>query len=147
MPVEVSDWHVDLVRTFLRQDDGKLKPMLGQMPRTYEVDGTGVLLWAAFVEATFRRFPDGNVADIIRFVAHVRIRRGRNAPPISPAAAEKLIISALTATEADGLTDLEKGQHIILLSELIEDEALTDAQLDAFLDVARTHAKHIAASL
>lgn len=147
MPVEVTDWHVDLIRTFLRQDDDRLRPMLGLMPRTYELDGTGVLLWAAFVEAAFRRFPDGSVADIIGFVAHARVRRGRNAPPINPSAAEKLIVSALTATEPTGLTDLEKAQHIILLSELIEDEDLTDAQLDAFLAAARTHAEHIAAAL
>lgn len=147
MPVQITDWHVDLVRTFLCQDDEKLKPMLGLMPRTNKPDGTTVLLRAAFVEAVLRRFTGKTRADVIRFVAHTRVRRGRNAPPIDPAAAETVIISALAGTETEGLTDLQKAQHIILLAELIEDENPTDAELDEFLTAARTYAERLAATL
>lgn len=87
------------------------------------------------------RFAGGTRADVIRFVAHARIRRGRNAPPIDPAVAEKLIMEALTATPAEGLTEMQKSQHIILLCELIEDENPTWNQLDEYLASARTRAE------
>ena len=147
MPVEITDWHVDLVRTYLRQDDERLRPMIAMLPRTNEPDGSALLLRAAFVEATHRRFTGMTRADIVRFVAHARIRRGRNAPPIDPAAAEKLIIAALTATRTEDLTELQRAQQIILLSELIEDEQPTDAELEDFLTTARTHAERLAATL
>jgi len=147
MPIQVTDWHVAWVRAFVSQDMETLKPMLAQTPRTNEPDGTTLMLRAAFVEAIRRRFVGGTRADIVRFVAHARVRRGRDAPPIDPAVAEKLILEVLTGTPADGLTDLQKGQHIILLSELVEDEELTPEALDAFLDDARVHAERIAATL
>ena len=147
MPIAITDWHVAWVRAFLRQDMETLKPMLERTSRTNEPDGTTLLLRAAFVEAVRRRFVGGTRADVVRFVAHSRIRRGRNAPPVDPAVAEKLIMEVLTGTPADGLTDLQKGQHIILLSELVEDEDLTAPELEAFLADARTYAEQVAATL
>jgi hypothetical protein len=147
VPVEITDWHVDLLRTYLRQDDAKLRPMARMIGAKDELDGSGVLMWAAFVEACHRRFTRKTGADIVRFVAHARIRRGRNAPPIAPGAAEKLIISALAGTRAEGLTELQRAQHIILLSELIEDAAPTEAELEQFLTAARTYAERLAATV
>ena len=146
VPVQITDWHLALVRGFLRQDDAKIAPMLQAVPQN-EVEGTGVLMYAAFAEAVHRRFTGRPRADIIRFVADSRVRRGRNAPPVNPTIAERLIIAALSGSPVHGLTELQRAQHIILLSELVEDEAFTDAQLDAFLGVARTHAERIAAGL
>lgn len=147
MAIQITDWHVAWVRAFVSQDAETLKPMLEQTPRTNEPDGTTVLLRAAFVQAVRRRFAAKTRADVIRFVAHARIRRGRNAPSIDPAVAETLILAVLNGTATEGLTDLQKGQHIILLSELMEDEALTADELETFLAEARTYAEQIAATL
>lgn len=146
MPTEISDWQVELVRTFVSQDVEALKPMLAYMPKrtdpgSNEPDGTSLLLRAMFVEACHRRFAGATRADIIRFVSHARIRRGRNAPKIDPAAAEKLILEAVTGTPAEDLTELQKAQHIILLCELIEDENPTWSRLDEYLTTARTFAE------
>lgn len=145
MPIQITAFHVDLVRGFLEGEDERIAPMLKLIPRN-EVEGTGVLMYAAFVEAVHRRFTGSPRSDIIHFVADIRIRRGRNAPPIKPAVAEKLIIAALSGTVAEGLTDLEKAQEIILLAELIEDERLSEDEMDAFLGDALRYADEIAAA-
>ena len=147
MSVEITDWDADLVRTYLRQDDEKLRSMVSGITPRAEIDGAGLLLRAAFVEAAYRRFEGGTRADVIRFVAHARIRRGRNAPPIDAAAAERLIVAALTGGRAEGLTELQRAQQVILLGELVEDEDLTEAELEAFLQTVRGHAERLAASL
>jgi len=147
MPVEITDWHVRLVRAFVTQDVEALKPMLSHIPKSDEPDGTVLMLRAAFFEACRRRFDGGTRADVIRFVSHARIRRGSNAPPIDPAAAEKLVMEVLTGAPAEGLTDMEKSLYILLLGELIEDENPTWDQLDAYLESARTRAERIAATL
>jgi len=146
MPLQITDWHVAWVRAFVSQDAEALRPMLAQTPRTDEPDGTTLLLRAAFSLAVRRRFVGGTRADVVRFVAHARIRRGRDAPPIDPGVAEKLIMEVLTGTPAEGLTELQKAQHIILLSELVEDERPTADELDAFLADARAYAEQIAAA-
>ena len=147
MVVAVSDWHVELLRAYLRQEPERFQPMLRQMPRADEVDGSGVVMYAAFVEAVRRRFVGRTRADVIRFVAHARVRRGREAPPIDPSAAEKLIVAALGGGRAEGLTDLQRAQHIILLGELIEDEGLSTAELEDFLATVRASAEQLAASM
>lgn len=148
MPIEITGTQVATLRAFLGRDDDLLRPLLHEIPRTNEPDGTTIFLWAAFTEAAFRRFPDGNVADIIKFVAHARTRRrARNAPPIDPYAAEKLIITTLTGRdEAESLTDTQKAQHITLLSELVKDEQFTPDELQAFLSAAYQYAWRIAES-
>lgn len=147
MPVEVTDVHAQLVRSFLTDDTELMNSLLRRVPKSNEPDGTSVLLWCAFVEAVRHRFNGGTSADVIRFVAHARVRRGRNAPSIDPAVAEKLIFQVLRGTSTDDLTDLQKAQHIILLSELVEDEQFDDASLDGFLTVALQYADRLAATL
>lgn len=144
--MRITDWDVDLVRTYVRQDEATMRSMIPAIRRSNEVDGTALLIRAAFVQAVRRRFAGATRADVIRFVAHARIRRTRNAPPIDPAVAEHVIIAALNGTRTEGLTDLQKGQHIILLSELIDDEQPTDEGLERFLAEARTYAEQLAAA-
>lgn len=145
--MQITDWDVDLVRAYVRQDEAKMRSMIPTMRRSNEVDGTALLIRVAFVQAVRRRFAGATRADVIRFVAHARIRRTRNAPPIDPAVAEHVIIAALNGMRTEGLTDLQKGQHIILLSELIEDEQPTEEGIEALLAEARTYAEQLAATL
>lgn len=146
MPVPVTDWDVDLVRTYLLQDAARLRPMVSRLGTNPEVDGAGIMLRAAFVEAVHRRFAGRTRAEVVRFVAHARIRRGRNAPPLDPGASERLIIAALTGTRTDGLTEPQRAQQVILLGELIEDAAPTAPELEDFLSAARTYADRLAAA-
>jgi hypothetical protein len=94
VPIKITAFHVDLVRGFLEGEHERIAPMLKLISQN-EVEGTSVLMYAAFVEAVHHRFTGSPRSDIIRFVADTRIRRGRNAPPINPGQAEKLIIAAL----------------------------------------------------
>ena len=147
MPIAITDWHVELLRNYLRQDPDRFQPMLREMPNADEVDGSGVIMYAAFVEAVVRRFVGQTRGDVIRFVAHSRIRRGREAPPIDPAAAEKLSVAALDGGRAEGLTDLQRAQHVILLGELIEDEDPSESELEDFLATVRASAERLAATM
>lgn len=97
-----------------------MRSMIPTIRRSNEVDGTALLIRVAFVQAVRRRFAGATRADVIRFVAHAR---------------------------TEGLTDLQRAQHIIMLSELTENEQPTDEGLEAILAEARTYAEQLAATL
>lgn len=89
---------------------------------------------AAFNLAVYRRFAGKTRADVILFVAHARIRYGPGGPnKLEPGPCEHLIISALTGTRPEGLTKWQRAKSLILLNELIQDEQLTEDQLEEFI--------------
>jgi len=95
------------------------------------------LLTAAFHVAVHRRFAGRPRADVIRFVAHARIRRGPGGPnKLEPLPAEQVIIAALTGTKPEGLTPWQRAKSLILLNELIDDEHLSEPDLEAFITEA-----------
>ena len=159
MPIQITDFHVDILRGFLKDEHERIRPML-ELVRVDEAEGLSVLMYAAFVEAVHRRFTGSARSDIIRFVADIRMRHeadpvpedlvtlaGGVLVPVKQASAEKLIIAALSGTHPEGLTALEKGQRIPLLADLIEEAQRSNEALESFLAAARNYAEQIAGSL
>jgi hypothetical protein len=111
-----------------------------------DVAGYGELVYAAFVAAVRRRFsPTWTLPKVIRFVAAARADLLQDGIEIDPRTAETLIRRAL----GDGIaTRLEEEARvraqIFLLIQLIDDEGLDDAGLDAFLAQARSLADQLA---
>lgn len=95
------------------------------------------LLTAAFHLAVHRRFAGKPRAEVVRFVAHARIRRGLGGPnKLEPWPCEQVILDALTGTRTEGLTAWQRAKGLILLNELIEDEDLTRPELESFVATA-----------
>lgn len=104
------------------------------MPPWRKITGGTVLLNTAFHLAVRRRFTGKTRADVIRFVAHARIRRGPGGPnTLEPGPAERAIFAVLTGTRIEGLTKWQRTKSLIVLNELITDEDLTTAELEEFI--------------
>jgi len=107
------------------------------IPPWRKVTGGTVLLDAAFRLAAHRRFTGRTRADVIRFVARARIRRGPAGPNrLEPGPAEQVIMSVLTGTRPGHLTEWQRAKSLILLNELIDDEHLTATELEDFITEA-----------
>lgn len=93
-----------------------------------------MLLTAAFHVAVHRRFAGKTRAEVIRFVAHARIRRGPYGPnKLEPLPCERAIIEILTGEPAKDLTPWQRTKNFLLLNELVDDEHLSDAELEEFI--------------
>lgn len=104
------------------------------------MDGYSQLVYAAFVTAARRRFsPTWTIPDIVRFVAAARVELLDDDVDVDPRTSEILIRRAIGDHVATEL-DMETSAHaqLLLLGELIVDERLADASLDAFLTQARS---------
>jgi hypothetical protein len=107
------------------------------------LDGGGflILMAAAFVAATQRRFPPGwSGGDVVRFVARLRARDRGAHEDLSATAAEQMLLSVLRGEPAsDQSDDFMKGYvQVTLLAELVRD--LSEQELTAVLDQAREQA-------
>jgi hypothetical protein len=131
----VTAAQVAALRAYLVLDLFEADRLNRQLVQTDDLDGYGELVYAAFVTAARRKFsPTWTVADIIRFVANARAQRGGDADDINPRAAENLIRRALDDHVADEVDQETKARtQILLLAALVEDQQLSDADLDEFL--------------
>lgn len=93
-----------------------------------------MLLTAAFHVAVRRRFAGRTRAEVIRFVAQARIRRGPYGPnKLEPLACERAIIEVLTGEPAEQLTPWQRTKNFLLLNELIDDEHLSEPEMEEFI--------------
>lgn len=123
-----------------RQDVWLLRAHLrGQLARTAILSACNppwrklILMRAAFVLAVHRRFAGQSRGEVVKFVAAVRIRRGKYTPfHDQPLLAERLIMSAASGAPS-GLTQWQTAHYLLLLSELIEDEQLDTAGTEQFI--------------
>lgn len=93
-----------------------------------------------FFEAVDRRFAGkATVADVIEYVGHVRALADSLADRLDLLETERLILFCLGEDVPLAETDARSrfGTQVLLLSPLIGDEDLDDAELDAFLAEAR----------
>ncbi len=113
--------------------------LVEQMEQTGTADGFNVLIAASFYEAARRRFGlEWTVADVIRFVAEVRVGIDDAAEDVDPQAAERLTMAVLGRGSAEDMDEEAKARaQIALLIGLVEDEDLDEAGLDGFLAEAR----------
>lgn len=143
MSMRITRRDVALLRAYVRRNI--LKSMLLsllQPPRNRPTGGT-LLLHVAFQLAARRRFVGKSPADVIRFVAHARIRRGQGPPWLRPRPAEKLLYAACTGDWNLDLTQWQRAQSVLLLGELMEDAQLPDDDLERFITEVRTEAERL----
>jgi hypothetical protein len=140
--MSVTDEQVAALHALLALDPLKAEGLTRQLVETDHLDGYGELVYAAFVTAVRRRFSTTwSVPDVIRFVAATRAELLEDDVDVDPRTSEILIrrvIGDRVTAELDKKASARA--QLLLLGELIFDERLADAGLDAFL----THARSLA---
>lgn len=108
-------------------------------------EGYGELVYATFVLLARRRFSSTwRLADVVRYVADVRVRLDAPGDPIDPFSAEILIRRALGDTVTGDLDQETRARtQLILMISLAEDETLADRELDSTLSQARAMADQL----
>ena len=142
MSMRITRRDVALLRAYVRRNLLKTVLLSLLMPPRNRPSGGTLLLHVAFQLAARRRFIGKTRADLIRFVAHARIRRGQGPPWLRPTPAEKLLVAACTGDWQNlNLTQWQRAQSILLLGELVEDENMTDEEVDRFVTESVTEAE------
>ncbi|GLY81611.1 hypothetical protein [Actinoallomurus iriomotensis] len=136
----VTDEQVATLRAHLAGDVEEYQRRWGRLDRNAARTGYMALLAAAFFEAVDRRFAQsGTAADVIEFVGALRARLDEDADEVDPVVAERLIRDALGDGSIDDLDeDTIISTKVLLLTALISDEKLGDAELDEFMATARS---------
>jgi hypothetical protein len=134
----ITTEHLGALRTYLTLDPEAVERSQQAILDAGRSDGFSVLLYAALVTATRRRFGSGwDRADIVRYVADIRTR-GLEEAEIDPVAAETILRRALGVNVASIVDEASKASaQVLLLTELIADSDLDEIALSAFLAEAR----------
>ena len=153
MTALVRDWRrvstktalSDLIRALARRDWGTADQLIIELDRAGWAGGLQVI-GAAFAIAVSRRFgPDDTAADIARFVAETRSEFADNTD-LPALEMEGLIRAALGEHHlVDNIKpDVALGAETLILGKLLQDEHLTEAQLEEFIaDVEQTAAEYM----
>ena len=134
--MKVTADQVESIRAMLTRDAEGFERISKQLdPATRPA--RGALISAAFFLAAERRFKGGSPTDVTAFVDDLRTRRGL-ADEIDARTAERLLLATFTDEDIEDINGDAQADHFaILLSGIIADASLSDAQLDVFLDDAR----------
>lgn len=124
----------ELIRAMARRDWGTIDRLLEEL-RTLEWDGAIQMIGAAFALAAHRRFHGySDLREISGFVAETRsqYQQGHELPALEM---EGLIRAALGETDLmDSISpDVALPAQIVILGTLLQDESLTEAELEAFI--------------
>jgi hypothetical protein len=128
-----------------RRDWGTIDRLLDEL-RVLEWAGSTQIIGAAFALAVHRRFPeDYDPRDITQFVANIRsqYRGGEELPAFE---LERLIRAALGEPDLmDSISpEVSIPAQIVILGTLLQDESMTEAQLEDFIkEVAATAAPYM----
>jgi len=136
----VTDEQVATLRAHLAGDFDEYQRLWARLDPETTRTGYMTLVTTAFFEAVKRRFTEADpTSDIIEFVAQTRAQFEQDDQPIDPHVAERLIGSVIGDESIDDLNaETVASVQMVLLTALILDEQLDDAELDAFLAKART---------
>ncbi len=135
----------DLIRAMARSDWGTIDRLTNEL-RELEWAGAVPMIGAAFTLAVHRRFQPGqDLRDIARFVSATRAEyeEGEKLPALDM---EGIIRAALGETDLMDSVDpgISLQVQIVLLGTLLQDENLTEAQLEQFIkDVEETAAEYL----
>jgi hypothetical protein len=134
--VRVSSEHVTALRAVLDGDEETFQRLAAGADEEYLMP-LSVLLAAAFSSVARMRFPaERSTADVVRFVAWMRIQYGNGFDAISPSLAETLLLSALQGMPLRGGSDDAATAYtqVALLRGLTGD--LSEQHMDTLLDYA-----------
>jgi hypothetical protein len=138
----VTDQQAAALRALLAGDVEGHAQLRRQLDPREDQRPYAVLVSNAFAEAAERRFGDHvTPGDVTEFVADVRSRSEALQHDLDPAAAERVLLTALADGNVTGLDAWAvRSSQVILLAAMIADAALGDGELDAFLALARAQA-------
>lgn len=141
----ISDKQVASLRAFLAHEPSEFVHLTRPLMESTDAEGYGELVYAAFALTVRRRFsPSWTIPDVVRVVATIRARLLETEVDVDPRAAETLIRRVLGDSVAGDFDDEAKSRaQIFVLAELVDDEELDDAALDAFLVEARALADQL----
>jgi hypothetical protein len=137
--MSVADEQVAALRAYLAGDFETHRRLQSQLDPAAARTGYTALIAGAFFEAVDRHFAQkGTDADVVEFVASVRMRSERLAQELDPQIAERLIRHSLgRGSIADVDDEVVVQTQIVLLAGLIADEDFSTADLDKFMITAR----------
>ncbi|TDD40249.1 hypothetical protein E1287_01685, partial [Actinomadura sp. KC06] len=145
--VEVHDEHVAALRSLLRFDLAAAK-MYESVTEDTAAIGHTLMVYSAFAVAVHRKFaPKYSVAQILRYVADLRISLGDDASQVNPRVAECMIRAALGdetlndhepyGADMRAMMDVE----MTVLLDLTDKARFDETGLDEFLRASADHAK------
>src|ERR1700730_3326172 len=134
--MSVTDDQVAALRAQLTGDYDEHRRLLADLNQRGALSGYTALVTAAFIEAVDRRFGPVHRDDaaVIEFIGDVRSRFPGADDEIDPAAAARVVATALgrgSISDLDGPTI--RRTETLLLPLIVADEQLTGEELDRFL--------------
>lgn len=135
----VNDEQVTVLRSQLAGDFEEHKRLLRELDAAGGLHDYMGLVSAAFLEAVDRRFGSAELpAAVVDWVGEARARSEEAAEGIDPTIAERVVLKALGHGEIGDINGRDIRCAVgVLLPILVADEHLGDAELDAFLAIAR----------
>lgn len=134
----VLDDQAATLRALLANRFDEYESKLNALDREAANSGYNTLVGAAFAIAADHRFPEGTkTADIIEYVGSVR-SRGEAAARIDPQVAERVLLMVCADADVDDIDpNVQFETQLVLLTALIADRNLSEAEVDAFVSKAR----------
>ncbi|MGI5421544.1 hypothetical protein [Actinomadura luteofluorescens] len=144
----ITDEQVAVLRAQLRGNREEHLRLLDQLDSDEANVFYTALVGAAFIEAAQYHFiKNGEVASttqIIDFVAQMREKSDDSSDLINPQLAESMLLDLLgKGTMIDSDADTKFGHQIVMLSAMVGERQFTPAELDAFLQSARSLAEEL----
>ncbi|MFC6017045.1 hypothetical protein ACFP2T_12620 [Plantactinospora solaniradicis] len=133
----------DLIRAMARSDWDTADRLLDQLGQSGWGGGSQVI-GAAFALAVDRRFRGKNLEDIARFVADTRARYqdGSDLPALAMEGMIRAVLGEVHLVD-DIAPDVAFSAQIAVLGTLLQDEDLTDEQLEQFIRTVEATARRI----
>jgi hypothetical protein len=144
----ITDEQVAVLRAQLTGNRAEHLRLMEQLDSNEANEFYPALIAAAFFEAAEQYFiKDGEVADdaqIIDFVAQMRERSDESADLINTSLAESMIRDLLGKGEMIEVEPgIKLGHQIVIVAAIVGERQFTSAELDAFLQSARSLAEEL----
>jgi hypothetical protein len=141
----VTDHQVATLHAQLAGNLAEYERLLAGLDSKADGRGYSALLTAAFHNAVDQRFTrDSTLDEVTEFVADVRARSDRLRDALDPRIAERVIVAAVGGDYVRDLDPAESSKmKMVLLTALIGDQHLDDAELDEFIARARAFADEL----
>jgi hypothetical protein len=138
----VTNQQAAVLRAMLSGDIAEHRRLREQLDPRADQRPYAVLVSNAFIEAADRRFGSAATSeDVIAFVADVRAWADSVREGLDPAVAERVLLAAVGVGDVRGLDarTVRTGQAV-LLTAMITDAGLEQAELDEFMTRVRAQA-------
>ncbi|WP_141584434.1 hypothetical protein [Actinomadura sp. WMMA1423] len=146
--MSITDEQVAVLRAQLTRKREEHLRLMDELDPTEANEFYPALVAAAFIEAAEYRFiKNGEVANegqVVDFVAQMRERSDESSDLINPRLAESMILDLLgKGTMLDAEPGVKFGHQIVMVAAMVGEREFTPAELEAFLQSARSLAEEL----